>query len=319
MMNKNLLDYIKFLSKKDKKTLSQKALKTSEEVGELAKKVLPFDNASGTLHKFTDKKNILEEVADVILSSLSIAYELGFDDEDIESIIHKKSLYWNELQNKESLVKTDEIPFEIHVTVEIDMESVDKFIKSCSNIGVKPIVIELENNTSKSIQVMTSSTFISNNSGAYNECMRISNMLKEDGFIVSREKIETVPWHPSAPSEKIGKSEMPKGSYFESHFTIICDDSRRSFLELVLKKWDCHLSRNVFKKMDNNHYKIMGTYRNYKCSSEHFKTRTKLIKKELKGHGYDVDKVINEFCIYDTKESKDWNWMEMMDLTDVVE
>jgi hypothetical protein len=36
-MNKNTLDYIRSLSTNDKKTLSQKALKTCEEVGELAK------------------------------------------------------------------------------------------------------------------------------------------------------------------------------------------------------------------------------------------------------------------------------------------
>lgn len=40
-------DFIKKLSLSDKKTLSQKALKTCEEVGELAKAVLPFDSAHG--------------------------------------------------------------------------------------------------------------------------------------------------------------------------------------------------------------------------------------------------------------------------------
>jgi NTP pyrophosphatase (non-canonical NTP hydrolase) len=307
-MKPNLLSYIKLLSQKDKKTLSQKALKTSEEVGELAKKILPFDNASGSIHKFTDKQNILEEVADVILSSLSIAYDLGFDDDDIESMIHKKSIYWNELQNKESLVNTSEIPFEIHVTVET--EDIEGFKRSCECLGVKPIVIELENSKEKSIQVMTSSDIVSSNTGAYNECKKISDFLKNSGFNVVREKIESVPWHPAAPSDKLGRTGMPKGSYFETHFTIVCDESRRKFLELVLNKWECHLSRNVFKKMDNGQFKIMGTFRNYTWSQEKFKVHTKLIKKELKEHKFDVDKVINEFCIYDTKESKDWNWME---------
>lgn len=307
-MNKNLLAYIKLLSLKDRKSLSQKALKTSEEVGELAKKVLPFDNASGSLHKFTDKQNILEEVVDVILSSISIAYDIGFEDDDIENMLHKKAIYWNELQNKESLVNPDEIPFEIHVTVET--EDIDGFKKVCETLGVKPIVIELENSQEKSIQVMTSSDIITSNTGSYNECKRISDFLKISGFNVVREKIETVPWHPSAPSDKMGRVGMPKGSYFETHFTILCNESRRKFLELVLRKWDCHLSRNVFKKLDDGQFKIMGTFRNYSWSQEKFKLHTKLIKKELKEHRFDVDKVINEFCIYDTKESKDWNWME---------
>ena len=42
-MNKFLDDFIKDLSIKDKKTLSQKGLKLAEEVGELARAILPYD------------------------------------------------------------------------------------------------------------------------------------------------------------------------------------------------------------------------------------------------------------------------------------
>lgn len=58
----NLNNYIKSLSIKDKKTLSQKGLKLAEEVGELAKAILPYDSAHGTNHRFIDKEKILEEV-----------------------------------------------------------------------------------------------------------------------------------------------------------------------------------------------------------------------------------------------------------------
>jgi hypothetical protein len=50
-MNNELLDYIQNLSLRDFKTLSQKALKVSEECGELAKAVLPYDNAYATRHR----------------------------------------------------------------------------------------------------------------------------------------------------------------------------------------------------------------------------------------------------------------------------
>ena len=63
-MNQHLLDYIKLLTKKDKKSLIGKALKTSEEVGELSKKILPFCNAGGTVHRFVTKKDVLEENRD---------------------------------------------------------------------------------------------------------------------------------------------------------------------------------------------------------------------------------------------------------------
>ncbi len=308
-MNKQILDYVKLLTKKDKKSLIGKALKTSEEVGELSKKILPFSNSQGTLHRFVTKKDVLEESVDVILSALSIAYDLGFDDSDIEEMMYNKSLYWNELQIKEEKVNPNEIPFEIHVTVQTF--DLTLFKETCSNIGVKPIILELQNlkNDNTLQDVMTSSNFIGSNTDAYNEVKRISEYLKNSGFLVVREKIETVPWHPSAPSKKDSDAKMPKNCYFETHFNIICNDKRKDFLKLLAEKWKCHLSRNIFKKIDDENYKIMVTYRSYNSLYENFKDRVEFIKKEFISHNYEIDKVILEFAIYDTKVSHDFNWL----------
>lgn len=97
-------EFIKSLSFNDKKSLSQKCLKLVEEVGELAKVVLPFDSAHGTSHRFVDKEKILEEIADVHLTNFSIAYSLGFSDEDINNMILKKSIKWSSLQSKKTLL-----------------------------------------------------------------------------------------------------------------------------------------------------------------------------------------------------------------------
>ena len=67
----NINDFIKTLSIKDKKTLSQKGLKLVEEVGELARVILPYDSAHGTNHRFIDREAILEEVVDVYLTNIS--------------------------------------------------------------------------------------------------------------------------------------------------------------------------------------------------------------------------------------------------------
>ena len=60
--------------------------------------------------------------------------------------------------------------------------------------------------------VMTSSVFMGNNTGAYQEMKRISNGLWAAGFEILREKIETVPWHPAAPSSTNRSIIMPKDS-----------------------------------------------------------------------------------------------------------
>jgi hypothetical protein len=92
----NINEYIKKLSIKDKKTLSQKGLKLVEEVGELARVILPYDSAHGTNHRFIDREAILEEVVDVYLTNISIAHSLGFTDEEFQDMLIKKSEKWSQ-------------------------------------------------------------------------------------------------------------------------------------------------------------------------------------------------------------------------------
>src|SRR5579863_8414064 len=103
-MNKDLLDYIKTLSLNDTKNLSAKGLKAAEEVGEMAKKILPYNNEFATRHRFVLAKDILEEVADVMLSAMSVAYDLNFTHENIEQMLMNKSRKWAGLQNNESKI-----------------------------------------------------------------------------------------------------------------------------------------------------------------------------------------------------------------------
>ena len=113
----NINDFIKTISIKDKKTLSQKGLKLVEEMGELARIILPYDSAHGTNHRFTDREALLEEVVDIHLSNISIAYSLGFTDEEFDDMLIRKSQKWSQLQANEEKAEFP-LPFEIHVTVD---------------------------------------------------------------------------------------------------------------------------------------------------------------------------------------------------------
>lgn len=315
-MNKQLFDYIKELSKRDKKTLSQKALKTTEEVGELAKAILPFDSAYACRHRFVDKNNILEEIADVILTSLSIAYDLEFSHEDILEAIDEKSQVWQGLQAKEESANFP-LPFEIHVTVERDVEKsfedfTSLFKKACEKINVKSIVLDLENSDGEFINdVMTSSKFYGDNRTVYEEVQRISGMLKRLGYKVVREKVETAPWHPGAPSKE--GDAMPKGCYFESHIAVEIDNSEETRRELSLhaRRINAHLSKNVFKKVDDNNFIIMLTIRDYHVNSKEFQEIVEKAVTSLRDASYKIPKKeIVEFAIYDTKLNHDYLWLK---------
>lgn len=307
-MHQTTLDTIRALSATDTKTLSQKALKTAEEVGELAKVVLPFEGAYATTHRFVDRNAVLTEVADIILCARSVAYDLGFDDGDLEDMIIHKARKWADLQAHERKAGYP-VPFEFHITVRT--KEIERFKTTCNALGVKPIVLDLQNHQGETVlhDVMTSSVLMGTNPEAYTEMERIAAGLTEANFEVVRKKIETVPWHPAAPNDNT-VTEMPKDCYFETHFGVVCNDDRREKLQDLAEVLDAHLSRNIFKKLDGGNYKIMLTARSYKGSADAFKKRVENIENVLKHNDFEIDKVIVEFSVYDTKVSHDSSWIQ---------
>jgi len=325
-MSKYINDFIKDLSIKDKKTLSQKTLKLVEEVGELSRVILPFDSAPGTNHRFSDREKILEEVVDVYLSNISIAHSLGFTEEEFNEMLNKKTDKWAKLQLKEDEV-TFPLPYEIHVTV--DTESfvytggLEDFKSDCNEIGVKPIVLDLEMKEGTLKDVMTSSKHFGDNRTAYEEANRIANKLTSFGYKVVRNKIETVPWHPAAPTFKTGEP-IPNGCYFESHIgVVILPDEKEALQEFVQGLNDrcteagrieiggtCKLSQNFFKKSkDGSKFVNMLTYRDNMTCREDFEHGVEAIKWSLDKCGFEFEKVEVEYALYDTNVNHDSKWI----------
>ena len=333
----NLNDYIKSLSINDKKTLSQKALKTCEEVGELAKAILPFDSAPGTNHRFIDREKVLEEIADVYLTNISIAYSLNFSDDEIDDMIQKKAMKWQEIQSKEDK-SSFPLPFEIHITVDMsrivdgDGDSlkgrklfVDDFKKQCQYLGVKPIVIELQLENGTLEDVMTSSKHFGDNRSAYEESERIANKLIKLGYRVVRKKIETVPWHSAAPIID-GILPIPNGCYFESHIGVVITPDEKQELNNFVEALNtgledtgvggvAKLSQNFFKKSnDGSKFINMLTYRNNVCGYNTFKDEVEMIKESLISSEFIYEKVEVEYAIYDTNVTHDDVWLKEKEL-----
>jgi NTP pyrophosphatase (non-canonical NTP hydrolase) len=318
----NINDYIKDLSIKDKKTLSQKTLKLVEEVGELARVILPYDSAHGTNHRFTDRSAILEELVDVYLTNISISHSLGFTDEEFNDMLVKKTEKWGSLQAKEEQA-TFPLPFEIHVTIEANsfLESISEFKEDCKDIGVKPIVIDLEINDGSIIKdVMTSSKFFGDNRTAYEESERIVKELRDRGYDVVRNKIESVPWHPAAPVISRGEA-IPNGCYFESHIGVTIYPEQKEDLQTFIRSTltnghlielsgTAKLSQNFFKKSnDGSRFVNMLTYRSNMCGRPLFEAEVKGIKHLLKEEGFDFEKFEVEYAVYDTNVTHDAKWI----------
>ena len=316
-MSPQLLAYIRALTTRDTKTLAQKALKTAEEVGELAKKVLPFENAHATTHRFVDRRDILEECADTMLCALSVAFDLGFSVEDLDDMMQQKAQKWARLQAREEGVRYP-LPYELHVTV-AQAANADAFRAHCTELGVKPIFLDLQNRASQSVlvDVMSSSVYFGDNQGALAELERISCGLGERGYEVVRRKIETVPWHPSAPSGADGVDTMPPGGYFECHLNVLVSpvdeddrDQQLSALGRLAAEHEAHLSRNVFKRFGPNGFTVMMTLRRYEGQREAFEAQRDALAGALSSAGFTVAKLITEFSLFDSRTGHDASWLK---------
>lgn len=298
----NILPEIKEITNLDKKNLMATFAKLGEEHGELARVILAYANEPSILHRFATTNNIVEECIDVALVALSIAFKAGADEEQLENMFRVKMNKWGDILHREGRLKDiKNIPFEIHITCLPHNDSFkESFREACKSIGVKPISLELM--TSDGIMLednMTSSKFFGTNSEALAEANRIANEMDSSGIMVSRIKIETVPWHPSAPQNSSDK--MPRDCYFEAHVAV---HSNNKILTEICKNHDAYYSKNI-NKVNNTRMNTIRVYTN----REDFDKKVKAFCTELNEHGINHEPVISEFAIYDSNSDSDALWL----------
>lgn len=196
--------------------------------------------------------------------------------------------------------------YEFHVTVRDAVK--EEFIAFCNNINIKPIILELQTKESILLDVMTSHTKrLENDDQAYQELSRVVSLLKDAGYSVVREKIEADYTHPMVPINKSDLSADPQ-RYLESHLNIKIhgDDDP---LKCLLFPLGFHVSRNVFKKMDDG-YIIMATFRSHDMTLSEF---TRYLSKSivlLRENKFEIEKEIVEYAIYDSNVRWDSEWLK---------
>jgi len=198
------------------------------------------------------------------------------------------------------------INYEFHITLK-DVNK-EKFLSFCRLTGLKPILLELQNNKNIVIlnDIMTSHhKLLSSDKEAFKELKTISFLLKKEGFSIVREKIEADINHPDLiDSFNIANSSK----YFETHFNILTDDTEKEKLQEIAKKSGCHFSRNIFKKVGKK-YTIMITFRKYTGNINEFKEDIHSIEEKLLKNSFKIEKTIVEYAIFDTREDWDKAWL----------
>lgn len=298
----NLIDRITDLSLRDTKSLSQKGLKAAEEVGELGKAILPFEGAHGTNHRCPSEDKVIEECADVMLVAYSIIASMGVSFEDAMKVVSRKADYWEFLLDNEDKADLNSLDFEIHITIS-EADDIDTFRADCHSIGVKPIVLDLYTEDQTILDVMTSSRFRGSTKDVMRHTKHLAAQLREMGYNVVREKIETVPWHPAAMV-----SPTKPSAYFEAH--IAFEDGRSEALREFALANNIHLSKNAMKK--GNDAVIMGTYRvdATEITSREFNSTVDNICKKAETVGLGIrSRPHTEYSLWDTNEMHDGEWI----------
>lgn len=202
--------------------------------------------------------------------------------------------------------------YEIHVTVQTKRP--EEFKAKCREIGVKPIILDLQKKSGDVLcEVMTSSTISTYDKTvveAKADMISICELFTKAGFEVIRSKIETVPWHPLAPSEHNGVKHS-EGSHFETHFGVIINHSDDvENLKAIANRFNLHLSKNILKRRPDGSYIQMATYRSYNKVSEDFSLLVDEILKAMYAKHLSLEKLPKiEFAVYDSNHQHDMNWI----------
>jgi hypothetical protein len=267
---------------------------------------------------FSDKEVVADKAVDVLVSTAVTLTKLGLDWAAIDNLIRAKLTEFTESFHSQN----HKYPFEIHITVAIpngDLrdEYIHKFAQVCSDIRVKPIILDLTNqsNTHVMNDATTSSKFFGTEEEVHHEVERISSSLAQNGFEVIRRKIETAVWHENGAAEKLGD-----GQYFECHVGLFIPSEtladRMNLLSSICKAHSAHLSRNTMKKPESGRMVQMATVRTYASPDfkaishrQFFEDKITAFAHDLTSNGFEYEKLVYEFALFDTKNDHDVAWL----------
>lgn len=191
--------------------------------------------------------------------------------------------------------------YEIHITVPVTEENLDKFKAVCEELGVKPIVIDAH----PLKDVMTSYRMRTDDQNfVFTEMTRQMIVLGARGFPAIRTKVETDLTHPAA------LTPLPN-QYFESHLQVWTRDDQLEDLKDLAQGLDFHVSRNAFKTPVGGRHIRMVTVRQYHTRPDRFTTRITALRKVLSTQGYEFAKDMEiEFALYDSNSTHDSPWIQ---------
>ncbi|AFM04219.1 hypothetical protein Fleli_1821 [Bernardetia litoralis DSM 6794] len=206
--------------------------------------------------------------------------------------------------------------FEAHITLKNteNLQSTANFEKFCTDNSIKPIFIELERGDMPK-QIMTSSLHEGSFDKIKKDVENLAKKMRLKNYEIIRLKIEAHPENTGIPATKNDILERQKENYFEAHYKILLPTftSNHSKKELIslCEKHQAHLSKNAFKKRNDSFEERFVTKRIYKVGKKEAFQAFDELHQKLENQKYQINKKIVEYCVFDTNEAVDNNWLTL--------
>lgn len=201
--------------------------------------------------------------------------------------------------------------FETHITVDLPHErDLPRFRKACKNNGVKCVHIVLDRGEHVSQPMATY-----HESGKYENVKQnafdCAARFKQDGFTVTRIKIEASPFNSDVRAADSEVSTAESENYFEHHLKLELDEnSNRPKLLEIARNHRAHLSKNAFRQHADGIEQRFVTQRHYAIGRDHSLSQCQRLQAELIESGYNILEVESEYCVYDSRVELDAGWLE---------
>ena len=313
-----LAETIHSLVQKDNRSLIDIVHKIDSDVD--AFQTMVNATSTATLSKtFSEKEVVADKAVDILVNIAISLNKLGLDSGAIDNLIRAKLTNWSGSLHSDDI----KYPFEIHITAQIPQDAplqqfIEKFVEACKEAKVKPIMLDLTNQSNVHVMndATTSSKLFGTEKEAYDEVERICSVLEKHNFSVIRKKIETAIWH-----EKAQGKVLEPGNYFECHVGLLIPkekvEEKMAQLTELCKKHSAHLSRNTMKNSENGNLVQMATIRTYESPNveqishrKNFENHIEAFAQELTQQGFQYEKLVYEFALYDTRNAHDKAWLD---------
>jgi hypothetical protein len=201
--------------------------------------------------------------------------------------------------------------FETHITVRVEGPSeVDALRAWAVDRQLKFHHIVLDRGLTPS-QPMVSRRGVGSLSGELAEAVDLRRRLADDGFTVSRVKIEAAPGNrdvPDSDPEAVGRHP---GRYFEHHVKLALDPGADiPSLANLAQEHAAHLSRNALRVRADGRSERFVTQRCYNVGRPSARQRLDALVAELTEGGYPIQSIEKEYVVHDSDPDVDAGWLD---------